>query len=312
MANADVVPQGDGSTDVGSPALYINKIYTQRLSFGGGGGSMTTVPTGETPITTETIQHVTVTPRVGESTDECYLHLYLAATQQFRSAGGADATPELPSPLGVGTLQIDTGSGYFNYSSPIYLGSSYFNAFSYDLIVPEGLGVWAQIVPPYQSGWIGGDASTTVYPYFTSTVQSGNGQYFAGVTLNGYTTTQAVETDGITAHSAISFAMSTVLNGTQTQSHGLANIPVFCQCVLECTSPDGVFSTGDRVFVNPQLASERVGFDIKWNTTQITVTGYNADRFPYGYWIIEHNTGEAFTISSTNASKWNLIVNLFY
>ena len=109
--------------------------------------------------------------------------------------------------------------------------------------------------------------------------------------------------------------MSTFLpagTGTNSQSHGLPSSPAFAQCVLECTSSDGVFSTGDRVFINPMAGAQNVGFDIRWNASTLFVQGLFNDRTPYGLWIIEHNTGESFVIDATNRSKWNLIVNLFY
>lgn len=121
--------------------------------------------------------------------------------------------------------------------------------------------------------------------------------------------TSALEfTGGIVESGNVSTSFTNVLTtSTISLSHGMSAIPEFCQCIAKCTSPDGIFITGDKIFIPPVTRGGYYGFNISFTSSQVKVKGIRNT-----YQMIEHSTGQKFTIQSgVNSSKWALDINVF-
>ena len=84
--------------------------------------------------------------------------------------------------------------------------------------------------------------------------------------------------------------------------HGFTADPKFVQFAMICTSPDGGYSTGDRVFVNPTAGENLYGVGIWWDDNNVYARVLNT----------------VILLSWTNGgwyaavpARWNWYVNLF-
>lgn len=97
-------------------------------------------------------------------------------------------------------------------------------------------------------------------------------------------------------------AGGTHLTGKQTNAHGMTSGARWCQCILQCTSPNAGYTLGDKVFFQPQN-DESDGIVVWWDDTNLYTR--------IGNQVSINNFTDGNHINIT-LSSWKLLVNLFY